>query len=1143
MTPEALAVPAGWPLRDPDRGRRNLAAIAGHLGDGFADLLPPLTRWLPRSPDPDLALNNLERVLARPAGRAQLGSLVEGRGRTLDTLLRLLGTSQFFADVLAADPESLELLRGPAGTRARVPPPPEVGELRAQLRAGVDAATDDAGVLRAFRRFRRRQVLRIGVNDVVRDRPLEEVTRDISRAAEAAVQVAVEHALNNLTARFGEPVTGDGSPSRLTVVAFGKLGGEELNYSSDVDLMFVHDADGDTRGRRSIACGDFYGRVVTEVIRLLSAHTPDGQAYRVDLRLRPEGKRGPLVRSLASTLSYYDAMGRTWERQALIKARPVAGDPGLGCEFLQAIEPFVYRKYFSFSEINEVKALKRTIERKARDAGGDDRDVKTGRGGIRDIEFAVQFLQLLNGGDLPAVRERNTLLAIRALAEAGCLTGQEAQILDETYRFLRKTEHRLQLLFDLQTHRLPADADELRRLALRMGYRESRPASLRPGGAAVSSHGWSAAEPLETNVNETEAPKGRPDRAPVLEPAAPAGLSISGSTGPGVSPLAIDGRPSGAKTEGPSPQARRPELDEIPTEPLLTAKPLLVDPLDAFLHDLHSKTDLNRVILDHLLHQTFQGGDEDPAAPEADLILDPNPDDAAVTAVLNRYGFRDVRGAYQNLAQLAQESVPFLSARRCRHFLASIAPRLLREVARTADPDQTLTNLEKVTASLGAKAVLWELFSFNPPSLRLYVDLCAGSQFLADILVNNPGMIDELLDSLVLNRPRTLAELRAELAALCANAADVRPILHSFQDKELLRIGVADLLGKTPEAATAAALSDLAESILSQVAALEWPEAAAKFGAPRLADGRPCRWVVLALGKLGGRELSYHSDLDLVFVYEGEGEAPAGKQADQTDNRQFFSDLTRRIIRAAAGHGPLGRLYAVDMRLRPTGGSGSLAVPLAEFERYYAGRGAQLWERQALTKARAVVGEPAFRSAVEAAARRAAYDRPCGPEVVDEVRAMRERIEAGHARELKRGAGGLVDVEFVVQLLQLRHASGRPELQSSNTREALDALHVAGLLTAAEHADLRAGYDFLRLAEGRLRGATNRASDELPGDPAGLAQLARRLGYDAEESFLADLAAHTRRVRTAFGAVCGRERGSYNAVVAPPRHSPPDPRP
>src|SRR5205807_4099660 len=239
--------------------------------------------------------------------------------------------------------------------------------------------------------------------------------------------------------------------------AFGKHGGEELNYSSDIDLMFLYDQEGSTRGRRinSVSNEEFYSRVVGDVLRLLSSHTGEGYAYRIDLRLRPEGHRGPLARSLASTLSYYDTLGRTWERQALIKLRPVAGDLELGREFLQSIEPFVYRKYLSFAEINEIKALKRRIEHKTGQAGTSDTEVKTGHGGIRDIEFTIQFLQLLNGGDLPEVRQRNTLLALQAREELGCLDDQGYHILDQAYRFLRKTEHRLQLLFDLQTHRLP----------------------------------------------------------------------------------------------------------------------------------------------------------------------------------------------------------------------------------------------------------------------------------------------------------------------------------------------------------------------------------------------------------------------------------------------------------------------------------------------------------------------------------------------------------------------------------------------------------------------------------------------------------------------------------------------------------------
>src|SRR4051812_48941631 len=377
-----------WGVRDGGRGWQNLVHLAEAVGhDGLHQLAGPLGRVLPRCPDPDMALNNLERYLANPDGAARLPALLEGRARTLEILLQLLSTSQSFSDLLTANPDYLDMLRVPLRNS------PSQAELQAQLQAEVDAAYEDSAVVRAFRRFRQRQTLRIGTNDVIRDRPLEEVTRDISRVADTAIEVALTTALRHVIRRFGEPFTTSGEPARCVVLAFGKLGGKELNYSSDIDLMFLYDEEGATRGQRvsHIDNSEFFGRVLSEIVRLLSAHTDDGQAYRVDLRLRPEGHRGPLARTLASTLAYYDTLGRTWERQALIKLRPVAGDPKLGQEFVRAIEPFVYRKYLTFAEINEIKAVKRQIEQKASRAGVSDTEVKTGRGGIRDIEFAIQF--------------------------------------------------------------------------------------------------------------------------------------------------------------------------------------------------------------------------------------------------------------------------------------------------------------------------------------------------------------------------------------------------------------------------------------------------------------------------------------------------------------------------------------------------------------------------------------------------------------------------------------------------------------------------------------------------------------------------------------------------------------------------------
>lgn len=1064
-----------WRLRDLERGRRNLAALSAAVGEErLGRLLPALSRALPSGPDPDMALNNLERFLAEPAGAAQLPGLLESAGRGLATLLRLLGTSQWASDLLARHPEFTAMLRVPLRRS------PAVEELCEQLRGEVAAAFEDSAVLRAFRQFRQRHLLRVGTNDVIRERPLEEVTRDVSRVAEASIEVALETALRQVGARFGMPFAAAGAPARCVVLAFGKLGGEELNYSSDIDLMVVYDEDGVTRGPRGAGESneEFFGRVTGALVRLLSAHTDEGQAYRVDLRLRPEGHRGPLARSLASTLRYYDVMGRTWERQALIKARPVAGDRALGDEFLRAVEPFVYRKYLGSAEIKEIRLLKRKVEHAADRAGGAEADVKTGPGGIRDVEFAVQFLQLLNGGDLPAVRERNTVAALMALERAGCLTDQEYHILDDAYRFLRKVEHRLQFLFDLQTHRLPERPEELGKLALRMGYKERGQGS--------------------------------------------------------------EARGQGKEARGQGSEVRKASKGRELPEATVVHVPHADGALDAFLKDYREKTRLDRQILDHLLHQAFAGGEA--AEPEADLVLDPSPDPKLVTSVLGGYGFRDTRAAYQNLTHLAQESVPFLSTRRCRHFLAGIAATLLRALAETSDPDMALVNLEKVSASLGAKSVLWELFSFNPPSLKLYVDLCASSQFLCDILINNPGMIDELLDSLVLNQPRTADELGAELAQLCRGAEDPEPILHGFKDKELLRIGVRDILGKDSVRQTTAALSDLAETILVHIVGQERRALFGRVGEPVLAEGpragNSVRFALLALGKLGGREMSYHSDLDLMLVYEGDGRTP-GAGGASLNAFEYYTELARRVIKVAGAVGPMGRLYPVDMRLRPTGKSGSLVLPLEEFRRYHAGGGAQLWERQALTRARVVTGDADFGTRVAEAVAEAAFGEAWRPEWAEEIRAMRGRVEAGGGgRDLKRGFGGIVDVEFLVQLYQLKYGGDDPNLRRPNTWDALEALRGRRLLSEADFLALWDGYNFLRLVESRLRIVHNVSRDELPARPEDLERLARRLGFSAggaSQAFLAELERHTVKVRDVFVRLVEHEKRSEARGQRPER--------
>ena len=510
-----------------------------------------------------------------------------------------------------------------------------------------------------------------------------------------------------------------------------------MNYSSDIDLIFLCENDGATDGPRPVSNLEFFDLVAREIVRLLTEKTELGGVYRVDMRLRPEGARGPMVMGVESALAYYDTRGRTWERQAYIKARPVAGDLSLGNEFLAALWPWVYRRYLSHADISGIKALKRRIEQQTLDLGGGVRDVKTGRGGIRDIEFVIQFLQLLNGGDLPEVRTGNTLEALARLEHAGCLSSLERSILEENYTFLRQIEHRLQIMLDLQTHLLPADHGELHKLALRMGY------------AATGEH----------------------------------------------------------------------------------------SAMEAFLHDYRGKTGLNRKILDHLLHDAFS--DDRQTQAEVDLVLDPDPPPERIDEVLGKYRFRDVRQAYRNLMSLGEERIRFLSTRRCRHFLAAIAPQLLAAIAETADPDSTLVNLDQVSGSLGGKGVLWELFRFNPPSLRLYVELCAYSPYLSGILTGNPGMIDSLMDSLVLDKLPTREGLGRTLAELCRAAEDPDPILQSFKNDQQLCVGVRDILGKDDVQATTGALSDVAESCLAEIAAREQERLVARFGRPHVLAHAP----------------------------------------------------------------------------------------------------------------------------------------------------------------------------------------------------------------------------------------------------------------------------------------------------------------
>ncbi|HEU5117272.1 MAG TPA: bifunctional [glutamate--ammonia ligase]-adenylyl-L-tyrosine phosphorylase/[glutamate--ammonia-ligase] adenylyltransferase, partial [Isosphaeraceae bacterium] len=426
-------------------------------------LLEQLDALLPRCPDAGMALTNLDRFLSAQTDPEPILANLRRSERTAEALIQVFSTSQYFSELIIRDPSVLGWLRSGPERRDR-------DGLFESLWESVLLDQGDEAQKLAIRWFRQRQMLRIGYNDIVRGLPLEVITQDLSNLADACVEAAVRIARAHAVARHGEARRKDGRPMRFVVMALGKLGGEELNYSSDIDLIYLYEGEGDTSGPRSVSNAEFFARIGGEVVRILTDHTALGPAYRVDMRLRPEGDQGPLARSLESTLGYYVTSGRTWERQALIKARPIAGDLSLGDEFLAAITPFVYRRYLGAVEIGEIQAMKRRIEALTQSAGAEEFEVKTGRGGIRDVEFVVQFLQLLHGGGEPRVRHANTLVALDRLEQVGCVDAEERGAMEDTYRFLRKVEHRLQTMFDRQTHEMPRKPEEQRTLAIRMGY-------------------------------------------------------------------------------------------------------------------------------------------------------------------------------------------------------------------------------------------------------------------------------------------------------------------------------------------------------------------------------------------------------------------------------------------------------------------------------------------------------------------------------------------------------------------------------------------------------------------------------------------------------------------------------------------------
>lgn len=511
---------------------------------------------------------------------------------------------------------------------------------------------------------------------------------------------------------------------------------------------------------------------------------------------------------------------------------------------------------------------------------------------------------------------------------------------------------------------------------------------------------------------------------------------------------------------------------------------------DRFQRLLDETFATNRKMINHLMLDA--PGDDGAVAIETELLLDPDPDIAVFEATMSGHRLSNPRRAIDNLASLSTETVPFLSPHRCRHFFSAIAPSLLRQVAKTPDPDAALSTLVRVTDSLGAKATLWELLGSSQPTMELMVRLCATTPYLSGILINNPGMIDELIDSLLMNRLPSAQRLDAHSIELCRGAADIEKILHSFKNSAHLNIGVRDMLGKESLEATHQAIGDTAEACLRRMIEHESNALSEQYGDPVDQDGNPSELVTLALGKLGGREPNYHSDLDAVFLYTADGQTQrrVGGHRATLPNQLFFNQLTQKVVQRMTHPGQSGQLYELDSRMRATEES-EWAITIDDFlNRFHQGT-APLWQRLALCKARSISGSRELRKRIDAAIAHVLAETPWQPTVASEIREIRQRMQqTARQQNLKRGEGGTVDVEFVAQMLTLKHARQSREVIQPGTTACLTALANAGHLDEKDALALANGYRVLRRIEASLRLMDTPARHELPDDDDSMVKLA-----------------------------------------------------
>lgn len=940
-------------------------------------------------------------------------TVVPKDGAGVALLDALFGNSPYLTETALQNPDFMTDLW-------RQGPDVVFGDLMAQLSTAHSEALSGArpeAIAVTLRRLKRRAALTVGVADIAEAWPLDRITGALSSFASGCLATLTDSILLQLS-RDGQLGIGDDpQAAAFTVLGMGKLGAGELNYSSDIDLILLYDRDAPALADNEQLSRHFV-RGARLLVQLMSEASADGYIFRTDLRLRPDPGSTPLAMSVQAAELYYESVGQNWERAAMIKAHPVAGNRAVGAGFLKDMTPYIWRKHLDFAAIHDIHSIKRQIN--AHRGGSTikvlDHNVKLGRGGIREIEFFAQTQQLIFGGRNPALRLRGTCETLRALADAGHVTSHTAEELVSAYGFLRRVEHRLQMIDDRQTHSLPSDEAGVAAVATFLGYDDP-----------------------------------------------------------------------------------------------MTFQAELLDTL--------------RCVESHYAHLFEEAPSL--AGPGGNLVFTGTDDDPGTLETLKALGFRDTSSAAAIVRRWHHGRYRATATARARELLTELMPGILKALGETASPDQALLNFDLFLGNLPAGVQLFSLFKSNPALLELLATIMGSAPGLAAHLARRTLLLDSVLSPDFYRPLPPAAEMTADLIAALSQVdheQDILDLARRWNNDRRFQVGVQQLKHIVRPADAGLAYSDIAAAAITALCdrvERHFAETHGGFQGQRLA--------VLGLGKLGSREMSATSDLDLIFVYD----IPAGMEESDGPSPlspiQYYTRLSQKIVNALTALTNEGTLYEVDMRLRPSGRAGPLANSLEGFENYHA-QSAWTWEHMALTRMRVIHGPAALAERLTEIVR-ATLCRPRDPAtLVRDVADMRDRI-AQHAPpksawDFKHLRGGLFDIDFVAQYLALLHAADRPDILDPHPAEMLHRMAAADLIGREDAERLSAARTLLSDVQSLLRLTLN--GDEAAFDESKAPEGQRRLIAATEGS--RDLGDLQMRIGRETDAV----RAIYERIVEAP---------